>query len=989
MRRMRRAALIALAFILLAMVPFASAKTVQKGDPILYNMQFTLLETDKYGTGIKYTPNCLVECHMPIEFKYGGISQPQAKAFNKTMLGWVMNRLNASDDIYVEKVMWLQKKVYSYPDVISEKSCTQITSPNGSVSQACDLTWKKIIRDVQEWEWVEWSQVSLDKDRVYAVDFVGRRTPKLGFYAADMIPSFFEFQVKEFAFWNSSYQNRRSFNASLNQVNESLWIDTGLVPGTDIRSDCADLAVTNGVDSNQAGEYNFAIGTMSESGCRTSGAVIYLLHNGTYTDGRLGYLYYNCASCADYRNETMLFINKTFSANETGWVSNSDSLSKWNVTGGVLYGSPDNSPNNYYSKNISLNMENNRRAGVMVKTLTTGGPNAGGTCFSGFSFPISPGFDNIYGVGYGGTGGGTSRIRHYTGDTAGPSVGSNIFMIMKSYWNGATAYLKAFSISSNEGIQGGWNASGTGTETTPGGVGFNSNNLQCYYDDFLVWNDTYEPNWYNASSTITLGSVEVSVPPQWSNCYANQTNLNEPANAGFQCSWRHSTESPAFNVSIIEHNFTGATFSNTTGNRTGNFSFANVTGIARNSYQWRFHANSSQGTLNTTDWFNITIGSPVGLGNLTIEAWSETNITRISQIRIVISNSSGNVTTRPYNNTFSFQSNEIPTGNITITVVNESITNSSRKFIARPYIVDFRNGISYNISAYLLGDNEGANMIIKVVDPQDTPIVGANVTIQTIIINESRTVHSEYTGGEGSITAFLNPNSPTPYTVIVSAAGYASKTVIIRQNDDGTTIKLGIANIPVFAPASVNVTTRISPNVQSVNMTNVTFDCFVRDYDEELTRFGWNITYNVSTLRHADNSTTLAAGGNFSEAVDLSGRWGNVTVTCFFEKTGFSQFAANRTFTIFNVTEAPVIILPAIITALGTINLSVLGQAFVAIISSVGAGGFFSRFNTMSGIIIGLGVLAMFTFALRWLDFGVFFFVAIATFGFAVWRGNA
>ena len=99
----------------------APAFAVNKGTAN-FNVEVNLLTTDKYGTGIVYTPYCLVDCHLPFEIKYSGSITPASLSFSSKNISYLINKLNAKDDIQVTGILFLVNRTYTYQDWKSSES---------------------------------------------------------------------------------------------------------------------------------------------------------------------------------------------------------------------------------------------------------------------------------------------------------------------------------------------------------------------------------------------------------------------------------------------------------------------------------------------------------------------------------------------------------------------------------------------------------------------------------------------------------------------------------------------------------------------------------------------------------------------------------------------------------------------------------------------------------------------------------------------------
>lgn len=188
-----------------------------------FKLTYNLIVQDTTGTGIVYTPQCF-ECHLPINFSYSGANSPNSINLTPEHLTYTLNKLNQTDDINVVSVSLLTNSTYFKTIDNITIGCTNKTLANGTTTE-CISTNNPY--QVQTWKW-SWqklpSTVTLDKGKWYVIDFVGRRTPRVGSLATDIIPSINSVSMPEFAWWNSSYGYKRQ-----EQINQSTGANQNLI----------------------------------------------------------------------------------------------------------------------------------------------------------------------------------------------------------------------------------------------------------------------------------------------------------------------------------------------------------------------------------------------------------------------------------------------------------------------------------------------------------------------------------------------------------------------------------------------------------------------------------------------------------------------------------------------------------------------------------------------------------------------------------------
>jgi hypothetical protein len=196
----------------------------------LANISYSLVATDETSSGIVYTPDCLIECHLPIKIKYGGSLLPSSILLNpssKANINWLLNKTNLSDDIALTDIkVW---KNVSYNITVSDYIPANTTHLKNESSvdwtildncyglnathYYCDgLAFNGTHQETQtRFEWTSvFNGFNITKNNWLYVDFIGVRSFSSGNKATDLIPTIYGYSLPELAWWNSTYGTKKS-----------------------------------------------------------------------------------------------------------------------------------------------------------------------------------------------------------------------------------------------------------------------------------------------------------------------------------------------------------------------------------------------------------------------------------------------------------------------------------------------------------------------------------------------------------------------------------------------------------------------------------------------------------------------------------------------------------------------------------------------------------------------------------------------------------
>ncbi len=208
---------LAVAFLVISLgfiIPFLSESTIADGMQAgteNFKITYNVITEDVTGTGIVYTPQCF-ECHLPINFSYSGSTAPDSVNIPLSKFTHTWNKINQSDDISLTGISILVNKTFVSEFNNITTICENQTAVNETNYSEC--VYENNPYQVQGWRW-EWESLSSDltfeKNKWYVIDYIAERTPRLGGYASDLIPSINSVELSNLAWFNSSYHQRTNF----------------------------------------------------------------------------------------------------------------------------------------------------------------------------------------------------------------------------------------------------------------------------------------------------------------------------------------------------------------------------------------------------------------------------------------------------------------------------------------------------------------------------------------------------------------------------------------------------------------------------------------------------------------------------------------------------------------------------------------------------------------------------------------------------------
>jgi len=371
------------------------------------------------------------------------------------------------------------------------------------------------------------------------------------------------------------------------------------------------------------------------------------------------------------------------------------------------------------------------------------------------------------------------------------------------------------------------------------------------------------------------------------------------------------------------------------------------------------------------DDLNIT----TSLG-LNLKAYDENSLEQI-YFDVLIFNDTTNYVA---NNSWELQTTceEIPTGNITIIVKNDS-------YVDRYYYAFFNE--SMDLSAYLLQTTDGIYITFLVVDDYNEVQPDTLVSARRYLNATWKTVAQLKSDAQGKGWFFLS--AWTNYKILAEKSFVEALIDSYYPNSNYVlTIVLSEEAIPYDMTYVLDdISYFIEPNTTYVDNTT-RFKFFISSSSSSLEYYGLNVTWitdrNSTFLFNQTDSTP--SGGEIWVDINITSMTVNMTtkgkidVVAFFKKSGYSLYEIKKRYIIWFEQS----IFPPIFSSLavGTFGLSMFATNIISLIASGGlAMGISKRWSTITPVIPFLGILAIFVVG-GW--FGWYWYLAMALLGFGI-----
>lgn len=198
--------------------------------------------------------------------------------------------------------------------------------------------------------------------------------------------------------------------------------------------------------------------------------------------------------------------------------------------------------------------------------------------------------------------------------------------------------------------------------------------------------------------------------------------------------------------------------------------------------------------------------------------------------------------------------------------VNYSISYTLSGYQQRTFTEDIAlTNSTTNRTLYLLATGDGLFVTFQVINTAEQTISDVYSSVNRSIGGTSTNVGSGYTGADGSITFWLNPNFPHDF--IFRAAGYDEYTTTITPTQSSYTITLGGNTTSPIQDFVKGITYSILPSGNYVlNDTTIPFNFTISTSFWDLDEFGFILRNSTDELGRVNS--TSGSGGTVNLAVD-------------------------------------------------------------------------------------------------------------------------
>jgi hypothetical protein len=391
---------------------------------------------------------------------------------------------------------------------------------------------------------------------------------------------------------------------------------------------------------------------------------------------------------------------------------------------------------------------------------------------------------------------------------------------------------------------------------------------------------------------------------------------------------------------------------------------------------WITYNINSSSVLNETVYLN-----PAGLK---IDVWDEKTLEKLT-FNVTITNATSSQT---FTNQTTFWKlwNEIPNGDITITIIDLNGTRVQRK-----YFVTLTEYTYIYLKGYLLKSVDGMIVRFHIRTAEESPIANAIFTAKRFINNEWQTIEQAKSDDSGVTTVFLDPLAT--YSIIVEHSNYAAFSSSIQPTSQDYRIYL--QKLYGETPKTIfdDINYYILPHEMNASLTNVTF--YISCTSGTLEYFGMNITlmysnHSVEGLYYT-KITDKPYGDTLTASFDLTNKSGSeVTVKAFLKKQNFDEYEITKKYYVYSVTPGSYS-LWTLITSLIPSSPWVAGTTTLAtgilslIVTGIGTS-VVARKTLVGAGIVAIILLGIFTF-MGWFSWKIYLLVCLVAISIMFLRG--
>lgn len=366
-----------------------------------------------------------------------------------------------------------------------------------------------------------------------------------------------------------------------------------------------------------------------------------------------------------------------------------------------------------------------------------------------------------------------------------------------------------------------------------------------------------------------------------------------------------------------------------------------------------------------------------------LKAYDEEDLSALV-FNVTFSNTTNTTTYGNQAELFAYYKN-IPQGENTMTFMNYS----GSGYVARTRVETIGNITGEkNITGYLLKTSSATMINFIIVNNLGSSISGALVTVQKLIGSEWVTMTQQLSDETG--TAGIYMKDTTQYRIIVTKAGYQSKTTTITPTNPPYRITLSTAGVGTYSTDWSWITYMVEPYRGLYVNTTEPITLTITDQNSDLLLYGLNVTYNGSVV-FSQEETTSPGGGQIFGSVNLenASAYQNVYVTMWFQRVDYSLQTYTKTYVVFSQPGSAYTFAWSM-NQLGA-QFDPFEKAFIAIMITfvimVAIALFFPSLPKEGIAYVGLGILAIFTY-LAWFNLVWLIVLGFITLGLKVMGGR-
>ena len=223
-----------------------------------------------------------------------------------------------------------------------------------------------------------------------------------------------------------------------------------------------------------------------------------------------------------------------------------------------------------------------------------------------------------------------------------------------------------------------------------------------------------------------------------------------------------------------------------------------------------------------------------------------------------------------------------------------------------PSTLSFTNATT-NTTLYLLSSSDGIYVTFQVVNTAEQPLSNVFVNATRTISGSESLISSGFTGSDGSITFWLNPNFQ--YNFGFSRTGYDAFTTSLYPTQSSYTITLGTTAATAYDDYTRGISYTTEPSNQTLfNNTAYNFQFNLTSSYWDVTQFGFvlknsttNLTSNSSTSNGGSVSLNYNTGNNSEIIMNyywiVSGNYTNGTRVWYVMTSGETEWSLGVFFT--------------------------------------------------------------------------------------------